>query len=96
MVVPSKMYGILASGRPMIGVVGRESEISEIISKGKCGKVIEIGNGEILAETIIEYYKNPQKCREEGIRGRKYFEKNFDRKIATRKYIEMIEEVLES
>jgi glycosyltransferase involved in cell wall biosynthesis len=96
MVVPSKIYGILASGRPMIGVVGRESEITDIIRKGECGSVVEIGDWDGLSEIIIEYYKNPQKCREKGMNGRKYFEENYDRKIATKKYIRVIEEVLKS
>ena len=96
MVVPSKMYGILASGRPMIGVVGRESEITEIISKGKCGRVAKIDDWEGLSKIIIEYYKNPQKCKEDGLNGRRYFEENFDRKIATKKYIEVIKEVLKT
>ena len=96
MVVPSKMYGILASGRPMIGVVGRESEIVEIIREGKCGRIAKIGDGEGLSKIIIEYYKNPQKCKKDGMNGRKYFEENFDRKIATKKYIEVIKEVLKS
>ncbi len=95
MVVPSKIYGILASGKPMIGVVGRESEITEIIKKGECGRVVKIGDGGALSEVVIDYYRNPQKCREEGMNGRKYFEENYDRKIATGKYIKVIEEVLE-
>jgi len=94
MVVPSKIYGILASGRPMIGIVGRDSEINEIIREGRCGRIVKIGDGKALSGVVIEYYKNPQKCREEGMNGRKYFEKNFDRKIATEKYIEVIEDVL--
>ena len=94
MVVPSKMYGILASGRPVIGIVGKDSEINEIIREGRCGKIVKIGDGKALSEAVIEYYKNPQKCREEGMSGRKYFEENFDRKIATRKYIKVIEETL--
>jgi glycosyltransferase involved in cell wall biosynthesis len=96
MVVPSKMYGILASGRPMIGIIGRESEINEIIREGRCGRIVKIGDGKTLSGAIIEYYKNPQKCREEGMNGRKYFEENFDRKIATEKYIKVIEETLRS
>ena len=96
MVVPSKIYGILASGRPMIGIIGRESEINEIIREGRCGRIVKIGDGKTLSGAIIEYYKNPQKCREEGMNGRKYFEENFDRKIATEKYIKVIEETLRS
>lgn len=96
MVVPSKMYGILASGRPMIGIIGRESEINKIIREGRCGRIVKIGDGKALSGVVIEYYKNPQKCREEGMNGRKYFEKNFDRKIAKEKYIKVIEETLKS
>ncbi|GAG10472.1 unnamed protein product, partial [marine sediment metagenome] len=94
MVVPSKIYGILASGRPMVGVAGGESELAEIIREGKCGRFVKIGDYMTLSRVIIEYYKNPQRCIKEGMSGRKYFEKNFDRKIATKKYIKVIEETL--
>lgn len=96
MVVPSKIYGILASGRPVIAVVGEESEIVEIIGKAKCGEIVKIGDCNALVNSIVNYYKDPQKCNEEGMNGRRYFEKNFDRKIATKKYIKVIEEVLKS
>ena len=96
MVVPSKIYGILASGKPVIAIIGEESEITEIIRRGKCGEIIKIGDFKALSNAIINYYKNPQKCNEEGMNGRKYFEKNFERKIATEKYIRVIEEVLKS
>jgi len=96
MVVPSKIYGILASGRPVIAVVEGESEVTEIIRKGRCGKVVKIGDYKALSEKIISYYNNHKKCYEEGISGRKYFEENFDRKIATREYIRVIEEILGS
>lgn len=96
MVVPSKIYGILASGRPVIAVVGGESEVTEIISKGKCGEIVKIGDYEKLSEAIINYYNNPKRCYQEGMNGRKYFEENYDRKIATKKYIKVIKETLGS
>jgi glycosyltransferase involved in cell wall biosynthesis len=96
MVVPSKIYGILASGRPVIVVVGGESEIVGIIRKGKCGKIVKIRDYQALVNSIMDYYKNSKKCREDGLNGRRYFEKNFDRKIATKKYIEVIKETLKS
>ena len=81
MVVPSKIYGILASGRPVIAVVGGESEIVEIIREGSCGKVVKIGDYQALVDSIMDYYKDREKCREDGLNGRRYFEENFDRKI---------------
>jgi len=96
MVVPSKIYGILASGKPAIAVVGGESEVTEIISKGRCGEVVKIGDYKVLSDAVIEYYNNSEKCYQEGMSGRKYFEENFDRKIATKHYIKVIEEILGS
>lgn len=96
MVVPSKIYGILASGRPVIAVVGGESDIVEIIREGNCGEVVKIGDYQALVDGIMNYYKDRKKCREDGLNGRRYFEGNFDRKIVTEKYIRVIEEVLKS
>ena len=96
MVVPSKIYGILASGKPVIAVVGRESEVTEIIKKGECGRVVKIGDHQALADSIMNYYKDRKKCRKDGLNGRRYFEKNFNRKIATKKYIEVIKDTLKS
>ena len=94
MVVPSKIYGILASGRPVIGIVGKDSEITDIIRRAKCGKVVQIGDAQSLENCIMEYYNNPDKKKEEGWRGRKYFDEHFDRTIATEKYISLIEKTI--
>ena len=96
MVVPSKIYGILASGRPMIAVVGGESEVTEIISKGRCGEVVKIGDYKALSDAVIDYHNNSKKCYQEGMSGRKYFEENYERRIAVKKYIKVIEETLGS
>lgn len=64
-----------------------ESEITKIIRKANCGKIVQIGDLQSLEESIMDYYNNREKCREDGLKGRKYFEKNFERRIATEKYI---------
>jgi len=76
--------------------VGGESEVTEIISKGRCGEIVKIGDYNALSDAVINYYNNSEKCYQEGMNGRKYFEENFDRKIATEKYIKVIEEILGS
>ena len=95
MVVPSKIYGILASGRPVIGIVGKDSEITDIITKAQCGKIVQIGDSQSLEDCIMEYYNNPSKKKEEGWKGRKYFDEHFDRVIATEKYIRLLKSLLD-
>lgn len=58
MVFSSKIYGILANGRPVIGLVGRDSQVAENIREGKCGKIMKIGDFQALVDSIMDYYKN--------------------------------------
>ena len=52
LVVPSKAYGILAAGRPILYVGGADSEIAKVIAETGCGAVIPNGGASALAEAI--------------------------------------------
>ena len=51
--VPSKSYNILASGRPMIAILHRESEIAHVMREHHCGIQVDHDNGIQLANSII-------------------------------------------
>ena len=51
--VPSKAYNILASGRPMIAILHKESEIARVIHEHHCGMQIDHDNGIQLASSVI-------------------------------------------
>jgi glycosyltransferase involved in cell wall biosynthesis len=55
LIVPSKFYGILAAGRPVIFIGDQEGELSNIIKKKKCGRVIEQGSVKHLIQSIDHY-----------------------------------------
>ena len=44
LIVPSKIYGIAAAGRPIIAVMARSGEIASLVREHECGVVIEPGN----------------------------------------------------
>jgi colanic acid biosynthesis glycosyl transferase WcaI len=50
--VPSKLYGILASGRPLIAQVPRESEVAYVVAEESCGIVVEPGDTDGLVQAI--------------------------------------------
>ena len=56
--VPSKLYGILASGRPIVASVPKDSEIALTINEHKCGFVVDPGDDEKLSEIIVDCYQN--------------------------------------
>jgi glycosyltransferase involved in cell wall biosynthesis len=91
--VPSKLYGILASGRAVLGLVGKNCEVAEIIEDAKCGFRIDQGDVNKLVEQIKYIYNNPQALENMGKNSRQYFEKHFTRSKMTKKYYEVLEKV---
>jgi colanic acid biosynthesis glycosyl transferase WcaI len=75
--LPSKLSGMLASGRPVIATCRQGTEISEIVSK--CGMVVAPENGAELARAIAELADNPEARALLGHRARRFAEENFER-----------------
>lgn len=89
---PSKAYGIMASGRPIIGVLEEGTEIRWLIEECGCGKCCEPGDYVGIAEIIHWYIVNAGigEVKAMGENGRKYLEKNLTKDISIQKYIEEI------
>ena len=51
-VVPSKFYGILAAGRPVLNVADPDGEVGAAIAQADCGCSIRPGDGQALATAI--------------------------------------------
>lgn len=90
--VPSKLYGILAAGKPVLGVLEEGSEARLIIEETKCGYVAEPGNYDEI-KTMIERVLNEKETStltEMSIRGRKFLEKKLTKDVSIKKYIKEI------
>lgn len=90
--VPSKLYGIIAAGKPIIGVLDKDSEARLIIEESKSGYVTEPGKYDEI-EVIIKKFiskKEDYSLIEMGERGREYLVKNLTKKVSVSKYINEI------
>ena len=52
LVVPSKFYGALAAGRPVIFLGARDGELARIVDEHRCGVVVEQGDVDALVRAI--------------------------------------------
>jgi colanic acid biosynthesis glycosyl transferase WcaI len=52
LIVPSKFYGVLAAGRPVVFVGDPEGELSRVIRESRCGFVVAVGDSADLAAAI--------------------------------------------
>jgi glycosyltransferase involved in cell wall biosynthesis len=91
MAVPCKIYGILASGVPVIAMVPENSEIALIVREENCGYVLNPYDLDGLLKAILEL-KSDEKLRTAmGKNGRKAFEQKYSTKIIAEKYKSLIQ-----
>jgi glycosyltransferase involved in cell wall biosynthesis len=69
-IVPSKIYGILAAGRPFIAAVDPTSEVAAIARESQCGLIAAPGNAEALASSVLALYDDRAELAAMGRRAR--------------------------
>lgn len=87
-IVPSKLYGILAAGRPYIAAVDPSCEVAAIARDYGCGLLTEPGDPDALAGVIATMYDDPATTRAMGQRARSAA-LQFDRRAAVRAYYDL-------
>ena len=89
---PSKVYGIMGVGKPIIGVLEKGSEVRMLIEEIGCGKCCEPGDYVEVADIIRWYIENADTGEEKtmGMKGREYLEKNLTKDVSVGKYIDAI------
>jgi lipopolysaccharide/colanic/teichoic acid biosynthesis glycosyltransferase len=92
-IVPSKLYGILAAGRPYVAAVDEESEITLITKEFDCGLVAEPAKPDDLAEKILKLYHDPALAGRLGVNARRAALR-FDRRALVAAYAELFREVV--
>jgi glycosyltransferase involved in cell wall biosynthesis len=92
--VPSKTYGILAAGRPILFVGDKRSDVARIVAENACGEVFEPGDSERLAETIKRWSEDREELRRLGRSARALFDSRFDRSRAVSSYIDSFEKCM--
>jgi glycosyltransferase involved in cell wall biosynthesis len=93
-VVPSRLYGILAAGRPVIVAADAESETAQVVESVGCGVVIPPGRPELLADAIRDLHGRRDELDELGARGREYVVAEADREVAIGRYRGLLRELV--
>ena len=69
-IVPSKLYPILAAGRPYVAAVEASSEVATLTATHRCGVVTAPGDAAALAAAIIGLADDPSRRQAMGARAR--------------------------
>lgn len=70
LIVPSKLYGILAAGRPVVFVGDTASELARLVQEEHCGIAVSVGDSEGLAAELRMLRDDPARLASMGARAR--------------------------
>jgi len=91
--VPSKIYGILAAGRPFVAMMEERAEVARIARENRVGFVVEPGDAGALADAVLGANRNRNELRAMGERARQVAVRQFDRTVATSAFAAMLARV---
>jgi colanic acid biosynthesis glycosyl transferase WcaI len=91
--VPSRMYNILAAGKPILAIADQDSELAEVVSEENIGWVVSSGKIAEIVKAVLEAKNNPKMLAEMGSRARKAAEEKYSFKIVAESYHQLISKI---
>ena len=93
LIVPSKIYGALAAGRPTLNVGDPSGEIGAMLHASRAGFSVTTGDSASLARHIEELQSNQALRAELGKNARQAFEARFDRRFALARWTTLLRSI---
>jgi glycosyltransferase involved in cell wall biosynthesis len=91
--VPSKLFEVLAAGRPIIGAV--RGEARDILSRSGGALLVDPERGDQLARAVDQLRANPDLRAELSQRGRAFAETYYDRDTLAARYVALLRDVVD-
>jgi glycosyltransferase involved in cell wall biosynthesis len=91
--IPSKIYGILAAGRPVIFIGPSGSEAAAVVRDAECGYCVEPGDTPGAVQALLAGYHDRVLLEKQGASARRYFDAHCDRSIATEQFRQVLQRV---
>jgi len=92
--VPGKLYSILASGRPVVGMVPFESEVAKILKEEQCGINVPDGDAGALAREISRLHHDRGLVSAMGQNARLALERHFTLERAGEQFHQLFQSVV--
>ena len=93
LVIPSKLYGIIAAGRPVLFAGAEDGEIAGLVGAARCGQAFRAGDGQALAQCLRALADDPARAREWGENARRLFDERFAMPLALDRWERLLAEV---
>ncbi len=86
--VPSKLYGVMAAGKPVFGILEKGSEARLIMEESGCGTAVCPGDYDKIECMIRELLakRDTEEIAQMGMKGRRYLEQHLTKEVSIEKY----------
>jgi len=91
--VPSRMYNVLAAGKPLLAVSDDNSELAAVVKEEEIGWVIPPGRPDLLVSALRAARGNQERLRSMGQRARQAAEAKYTRSHILEIYRDLIENI---
>jgi colanic acid biosynthesis glycosyl transferase WcaI len=88
--LPSKVFNVMASARPILAVAPPESELAQIVKRADCGWVVPPGLARELATNIVQLIDQNSARTQMGQNGRVHLERYYSRSRCVDVYEKML------
>jgi len=92
LLVPSKLYGALAAGRPVIYLGPERCEVSRVLGEHDLGRALQPGDVGGLCEALDDLAQNRGLWDERGARARRIFDERYDRAVSCARFRDLLVE----
>ena len=93
LIVPSKFYGILAAGRPVVFIGDTDGELARIIREARCGLVVAAGHPEGLADALRHLRSDGVERDRMGARARRLLSDNYSAQGALGRWAALLAQI---
>jgi colanic acid biosynthesis glycosyl transferase WcaI len=93
LIVPSKLYGILAAGRPVVFVGDPASDLAKLVREQQCGVVVAVGDSQALAAELLALLDHPERLESMGTRARELALARFTKEHAVAAWLALLDVV---
>jgi colanic acid biosynthesis glycosyl transferase WcaI len=91
LIVPSKLYGILAAGRAPIFIGDADGDVGRVIERAQCGRLVKVGDSAALVDVLRSLEAEPEVLLSMGARARRLLCGQYSLQRALDRWVELIE-----
>lgn len=93
---PSKLYGVLAAGRPALASIDEGSEVWQTLAEADAGRSVLPGDDEAFFRELDNMMKSPDNLAKMGANGRQYVETRLSPDSQAEAYEELFERLIQT